>query len=149
MDMIKKNDMKKCKFNKKGIGMVLCMLLAGVTAGCGFWRKSSDAHGKNGYEHISQEEAKRIMDEEENIIILDVRTQEEYDSGHIKGAVCIPNETISEDVIEKLPDKDQKILVYCRSGNRSRQAAGKLYRLGYTNVREFGGIITWQYGIEM
>lgn len=134
--------------NRKRVGILLCMLLAGVTTGCGFWKKPSQSSEKSGYERISQEEAKRIMDQEEDFIILDVRTQEEYDTGHIKGAICIPNETISEDILEQLPDQQQQILVYCRSGNRSRQAAGKLARLGYTNVKEFGGIITWQYETE-
>lgn len=83
----------------------------------------------------------------ENAIILDVRTIDEYKSGHIKDAINIPNETISKDVENVLTDKDATILVYCRSGNRSKQAAKKLARLGYTNVLEFGGINTWRYEI--
>ena len=97
-----------------------------------------------GYQQISPQEAKEIMDTEENVIILDVRTQEEYDSGHIKNAVCLPNEEISGEP-EILPDKTQKILVYCRSGNRSKQAAGKLADMGYEKVLEFGGILDWPY----
>lgn len=96
------------------------------------------------YEQISPQEAKKRMDSEEDMIILDVRTQEEYDSGHIKNAVCLPNEDISSEP-EMLPDKGQQILVYCRSGNRSKQAAQKLADMGYENVLEFGGILDWPY----
>lgn len=97
-----------------------------------------------GYQQITAEKAKKIMDSGENMVVLDVRTQEEYDSGHIKGAICIPNETILDEP-EELPDKMQKILVYCRSGNRSKQAAQKLADMGYVNVLEFGGILDWPY----
>lgn len=99
------------------------------------------------YQQITVQEAKKIMDEEADICILDVRTQEEYDSGHIKESICLPNEEIVEEP-EELPDKKQKILVYCRSGNRSRQAAQKLADMGYENVLEFGGILDWPY-LEM
>ena len=98
---------------------------------------------KISYRQISTEEAKSLMESEENYIILDVRTKEEYEEKHIPGAVLVPNETIGEDEIPQLPDKDQMILVYCRSGNRSKQAAEKLVALGYTNVVEFGGINDW------
>ena len=101
-----------------------------------------------GYEQISQDEARLLMAEAENRIILDVRTQEEYAEGHIPGAICVPNETIGADMPEELPDKEQLILVYCRSGNRSKKAAEKLVKIGYTNVKEFGGIITWNGYIE-
>lgn len=84
------------------------------------------------------------MAQETDYIILDVRTQEEYDAGHIPNAICIPNETIGNDAIPALPNKEQLILVYCRSGNRSKQAAGKLVQQGYTNIVEFGGILDWQ-----
>ncbi|MBQ3974430.1 MAG: rhodanese-like domain-containing protein, partial [Lachnospiraceae bacterium] len=84
-----------------------------------------------------------MMEEEENCIIVDVRRQDEFETGHIPGAVCIPNETIEEEAPAELPDPDQIILIYCRSGNRSRQAAEKLASLGYTNVYEFGGINDW------
>ena len=95
------------------------------------------------YQRISASEAQKIMDEESNIIIIDVRTVDEYKTGHIKNAICIPNELISNKEIAELPDKSQEILVYCRSGSRSRQAANKLIKLGYENVIDFGGIIDW------
>lgn len=97
------------------------------------------------YKQISQEEAKKLMDTERDYIILDVRTQEEFNAGHINGAICIPNETIYDTEPAELPDKNQLILVYCRSGNRSKQASQKLADMGYTNIQEFGGIITWKY----
>jgi rhodanese-related sulfurtransferase len=87
------------------------------------------------------------MDQQSGYIILDVRTKEEYDQGHIPNAVLLPNETIGTSKIDLLSDKDQMILVYCRSGNRSKQAASKLVNLGYTNIYEFGGIIDWPYDI--
>ena len=95
------------------------------------------------YMQISMNEAVEMMETEKDYIILDVRTIEEYEEGHIPGAICVPNETIGENVIEELPDKGQVILVYCRSGNRSKQAATKLAEQGYTNIYEFGGIIDW------
>jgi len=95
------------------------------------------------YKQISAEEAKNIMDSGEKHIILDVREQNEYDAGHIPGAILIPNESIGTERPAELPDLDQVILVYCRSGNRSKQAAQKLFDMGYTNVYEFGGIIDW------
>ena len=96
------------------------------------------------YEQISPQEAKERMDAKKDVIILDVRTQEEYDSGHIKNAVCLPNEDIISEP-DILPDKEQEILVYCRSGNRSKQAAQKLADMGYENIIEFGGILNWPY----
>ena len=95
------------------------------------------------YEQITQEEAKQIMDTTNGYILLDTRTQEEYDQSHIPGALLIPHTEIAQRAEEELPDKDQVILVYCRSGNRSKQAAAKLARLGYTNLIEFGGILEW------
>ena len=100
------------------------------------------------YMNITAEEAKQIMDTEEGYIILDVRTQEEYDEGHIPGAIVISHEEIKEKAEEVLPDKDQLILVYCRSGRRSKIAAEALAALGYTNIKEFGGIIDWPYEVE-
>ena len=95
---------------------------------------SSKAVIQTEYEQISREEAQRIMDSGENIIILDVRTEEEFAQGHIPNAICIPNETITDDNIPELPDKEQTILVYCRSGRRSKEASGKLASYGYTNI---------------
>ena len=95
------------------------------------------------YRQITMDEAVAVMEEEEGYIILDVRTAAEFDEKHIPGAINIPNEAIGTDAIPELPDKDQLILVYCRSGNRSKQASEKLVKLGYTNVVEFGGIIDW------
>ena len=100
-------------------------------------------HAEMAYQQITQEEAARIMDEETGFIILDVRTVEEYDEGHIPGAINIANEDIGTDELPELPDKDQMLLVYCRSGRRSKEAAEKLAALGYTQVLEFGGIMTW------
>ena len=100
------------------------------------------------YMNITAEEAKQIMDNEEGYVILDVRTQEEYDQGHIPGAIVISHEEIAEKAEEVLTDKDQLILVYCRSGRRSKLAAEALVELGYTNIREFGGIIDWPYEVE-
>ena len=95
------------------------------------------------YRQITMDEAVAVMEEEEGYIILDVRTAAEFDEKHIPGAINIPNEAIGTDAIPELPDKDQLILVYCRSGNRSKQASEKLVALGYTNIVEFGGINDW------
>jgi rhodanese-related sulfurtransferase len=94
---------------------------------------------------ITAEQAKELMDTQTDYILLDVRTQQEYDLGHIPGAILIPNEVILDKAEDTLKDKDQLILVYCRSGRRSKEAAQKLCDLGYTNVKEFGGIINWPY----
>lgn len=95
------------------------------------------------YRQISQDEAKEMMAKDDGHIIVDVRRTDEYAEGHIKGAICIPNESIGTEQPTKLPDLDQIILVYCRSGNRSKQAAQKLADMGYKNVYEFGGILDW------
>ena len=100
------------------------------------------------YVNITAEEAKEIMDTEEGYIILDVREQDEYDAGHISGAILIPFTQIEAKANEMLPDKDQLILVYCRSGRRSKIAAEALAELGYTNIKEFGGILDWPYEVE-
>ena len=100
------------------------------------------------YEQITAEEAKKIMDSGEEHIILDTREQDEFDEGHIPGAILIPYTEIENKAEEMLPDKDKLILVYCRSGRRSKIAAESLSKLGYTNVKEFGGIIDWPYEIE-
>ena len=95
------------------------------------------------YRQVNMDEAITMMEEDSGYIILDVRTPEEFADKHIPGAINIPNETIGTDEIPELPDKDQLILVYCRSGNRSKQASEKLAALGYTNIVEFGGINDW------
>ena len=95
------------------------------------------------YTQISQDEAKQMMQQDDGHVIVDVRRPDEFAAGHIPGAICIPNETIGSDQPEEIPDLAQVILVYCRSGNRSKQAAQKLFDMGYTNVYEFGGIIDW------
>ena len=118
---------------------VLIILMAAlILTGCG-----PSADNKKTYRQVSPEEAAAIMEKETDYIILDVRTQEEYEASHIPGAICIPNETIGTDDIPELPDKDQLILVYCRSGNRSKQASEKLAKQGYANIVEFGGINSW------
>ena len=119
---------------KKLVPILLAVLLL---AGCA----AQPAEG--GYHQISMEEAISIMEAETGYLILDVRTPEEFAESHIPGAVNIPNETIGTAEIPELPDKDQMILVYCRSGNRSVQASEKLAALGYTNILEFGGINDW------
>ena len=118
--------------------IVLLMLLTLLLTGYAAPRASA-----NGYRQITMDEAVEMMAQESNYIILDVRTLEEYESGHIPGAICVPNETIFQSDIPELPDKDQLILVYCRSGNRSKQASAKLAMLGYTSIVEFGGIHSW------
>ena len=119
---------------KKIIPFLMSLLLL---VGCASQSKEST------YRQITMEEAVTMMQEESGYIILDVRTAEEYSEKHIPGAINIPNETIGADNIPELPDKDQLILIYCRSGNRSKQAADKLVKLGYTNIVEFGGINDW------
>lgn len=122
------------------------MILAGLLllTGCGRNTATGGAdQPKAVYRQVSAADAADLMESASDYILLDVRTQAEYDQGHIPGAVCIPNETIGTEEIPALPDKDQLILVYCRSGNRSKQAAQKLAEQGYTNIVEFGGILSW------
>ena len=114
--------------------LLLLLFLAGCTA---------SNEQENSYRQISMDVAVTMMEEESGYIILDVRTPEEFRERHIPNAINIPNETIGSEDIQELPDKDQLILVYCRSGNRSKQASGKLAELGYTNIVEIGGINDW------
>ena len=126
--------------------IILTLIIIGVV--CIMNRKKRNIENEVIIKHVSMNDIVQIMEENENYIILEVRTQAEYNQGHIPNAICIPNETIDENVVNKLPDKNQMILVYCRSGNRSKQAAEKLKKLGYTNLIEFGGIIDWKGKIE-
>ena len=103
---------------------------------------------ESSYRQISMDEAVKMMKDEKNYIILDVRRPDEYAEGHIPGAINVPNEDIGTSDIAELPNKAQLILVYCRSGRRSKEAAAKLVNLGYTNIVEFGGILDWQGNIE-
>ena len=119
---------------KRIIPFLMALLLL---AGCGAQSEEST------YRQVNAEEAAAMMEEESSYIILDVRTAQEYSEKHIPGAINIPNETIGTEDIPELPDKEQLILVYCRSGNRSKQASEKLVNLGYTNIVEFGGINDW------
>ena len=105
----------------------------------------TNAAKTNEIRHVSMDDIVKIMDENKDYVIVDVRTPDEYKEGHIPNAINIPNETINETVYNKLKDKNQLILIYCRSGSRSRQAAYKMQKLGYTN---FGGIINWKGKIE-
>ena len=125
--------------------LIILLLAVMMLTACG-----QDKENDQGavYVNITAEEAKRIMDSKEGYIILDVRTQEEYDQGHIPGATQISHEEIAEKAEEVLTDKDQLILVYCRSGRRSKIAAEALAELGYTNIKEFGGILDWPYEVE-
>lgn len=124
---------------KRIFPLVLSLLL--LLTGCG-------GNASGAYQQITQEAAKEMMDTQE-VIVLDVREQDEYDSGHIPGAVLLPVGTIDEDTAaEVIPEKDSTVLVYCRSGNRSKTASAALADLGYTNIYEFGGINTWPYETE-
>lgn len=133
---------------KRSIAFIFTVTLGlSALAGCAF--SSNDASGtentENSYEQITPVAAKALMDSEENYVILDVRTEEEFSEAHIDGAVLIPDYEIGENAGSMLTDKDQLILVYCRSGRRSKNAAAELASLGYTNVKEFGGIMDWPY----
>ncbi len=126
---------------RKLLLILFCLL---ILSGCGQATEKQEAV----YLNITAEEAKHLMDTQEGYIILDVRTQEEFDEAHIPGAVLIPDYEIRERAGEVLTDPEQLILVYCRSGRRSKLAAEILVELGYTNIREFGGIIDWPYETE-
>ena len=128
------------KINKRFLIALLTFTLPFGCVGC------SDG-GSATYEQISGAEAKALMDSESGYIIIDARTQEEYDQGHIPGAILIPEYEIADRAEKELPDKDQLILVCCRSGRRIKIAAEELVKLGYTNIKEFGGIIDWEYEI--
>ena len=125
-------------------GLVFCTVLALLLTACSSGPQVMDGEDMvRSYTQISQDEAKEMMEQDDGHVIVDVRRPDEFAAGHIPGAICIPNETIESEQPEGLPDLNQIILIYCRSGNRSKQAAQKLFDMGYTNVYEFGGIIDW------
>ena len=125
--------------------LTILLLAAILLTACG---QTNGKEQEAMYVNITAQEAKTIMDNEEGYVVLDVREQDEYDAGHIPGAILIPYTQIEEKANEILPDQDQLILVYCRSGRRSKIAAEALVELGYTNIKEFGGIIDWPYEVE-
>ena len=144
MQLIQKKE--KLKMWIVALAALLILLFIG---GCSLRGQVLDGDGMvNSYKQISQEEAAQMMEEDDGHVIVDVRTQEEYDEGHIPGDICIPNEEITDTKPELLPDVDQVILIYCRSGRRSKEAAEKLFNMGYTHIYEFGGIIDWTGEIE-
>ncbi len=132
--------------------IIISMVMIGIInlTGCKETSKSGTTSEtstvENSYEQISQKEAKALMDTEKNYIILDVRTAEEFCEAHIECAILIPDYEIGEKAEEILADKEQLILIYCRSGRRSKNASAELAKMGYTNIKEFGGIIDWKYG---
>lgn len=130
----------------KKVKNLLCALLlvasAAILAGCAVY---ASGNGGGGYTSITPEQAKKMMDESTGYVILDVRTQAEYDEGHLEGAILIPDYEVEQRAEAELPDKNQLIFVYCRSGRRSRNAAAELAALGYTSVYEIGGILNWPY----
>lgn len=128
---------------KRILPLILVLLL--VLTGCG---KTDPDEQNDSYEKISMSEGIRRMESDEGYILLDVRRADEFEAGHIPGAVNLPNEEIGSEDIPSLPDKEQTIYIYCRSGNRSKQAADKLLALGYTNLIEFGGIIDYTGELE-
>ena len=136
------------KMNKK-VRLILLTAFVLLLTACSSGGQIMDGEDMvRSYTQISQDQAKEMMEKEDGHIIVDVRRMDEFETGHIPGAICIPNESIGTEQPEDLPDLNQIILVYCRSGNRSKQAAQKLFDMGYTNVYEFGGIIDWTGEIE-
>ena len=120
--------------------LLISLSLFGLTA-------CQDGGNNATYEQITPQQAKEIMDTEQEYIIIDARTEEEFTEGHIENAILIPEYEIKDRAEKELPDKDALILVYCRSGRRSKIASEELVKLGYTNVKEFGGIIDWPYEV--
>lgn len=146
---------------KKNIIIVIVIIAVLICIGCFIYKTSktnktttsnstatTNAAKTNEIRHVSMDDILKIMNENKDYVIVDVRTPDEYKEGHIPNAINIPNETINETVYNKLKDKNQLILIYCRSGSRSRQAAYKMQKLGYTNLVDFGGIINWKGKIE-
>lgn len=136
-------------FRNTTIAILLALVLSGCAGGTGTTDSEPAAETSSGsYQQITQEEAKAMMEEQTDYLIVDVRRADEFAEGHIAGAINVPNETIGEEAEEALPDKDQYLFIYCRSGRRSKEASQVLADLGYTNVYEFGGIIDWTGEIE-
>ena len=146
---------------KKNIIIVIVIIAVLICIGCFIYKTSktnktttsnstatTNAAKTNEIRHVSMDDILKIMNENKDYVIVDVRTPDEYKEGHIPNAINIPNETINETVYNKLKDKNQLILIYCRSGSRSRQAAYKMQKLGYTNLVDFGGIMNWKGKIE-
>lgn len=123
--------------------LMICLTLVCILSGCGNADPEQNAEQKSSYQQISMEEGIGLINSDSEYILLDVRRIDEFEKGHIPGAINIPNESIGTEEIAQLPDKNQTIYVYCRSGNRSKQASQKLVDLGYTNVIEIGGIIDY------
>ena len=139
--------------------IIAALILVMVTSGCGAKTESdvviiggadgptsvflASKNNADSYTQIDQETAKLMMDMDDGHVVVDVRRPDEFAEGHIPGAICIPNESIIDSMPPELPDLDQIILIYCRSGRRSNEAAQELFDMGYTNVFEFGGIIDW------
>ena len=152
MSMKQETLMKKRKTFIVGILFIIFVILVGI------WilqrtqtSVNKDEEGENNmpeYVSITMEEAKKVFETQGDYIILDVRREDEFAEGHIPGAINVPNEGIQDTEPSELPDKNQTIYVYCRSGNRSKQAASKLVAMGYTNIIEFGGIMDWTGDIE-
>ena len=152
MSMKQETFMKKRKTFIVGILFIIFVILVGI------WilqrtqtSVNKDEEGENNmreYVSITMEEAKNVFETQGDYIILDVRREDEFAEGHIPGAINVPNEDIQDIEPSELPDKNQTIYVYCRSGNRSKQAASKLVAMGYTNIIEFGGIMDWTGDIE-
>jgi putative phage shock protein E len=146
---------------KKNIIIAIILIAVVICIGCFIYKASktnktttsnstatTNVAKTNEIRHVSMNDIVKIMEENKDYVIVDVRTPDEYAEGHIPNAINIQNETINETVYNKLKDKNQLILIYCRSGSRSRQAAYKMQKLGYTNIVEFGGIINWKGKIE-
>ena len=130
----------------KKLILFICLSLAFALSltGCELNPVEVETDDENDFRIISQEEAMEMLSRDDGHIVIDVRTRDEFNEGHIPGAICIPNEDIGDERPAELPELEQIILVYCRSGNRSKKAAKKLCDMGYKNVYEFGGIITWE-----
>ena len=127
---------------------IMCIALIIMLTGCGKGDSMNDAENQPEFQQVSMQEGLDLMKEDSDYILLDVRRADEFEEGHIPGAINIPNESIGAEEIEELPDKNQNIYVYCPSGNRSKQASARLAELGYTNIIEFGGINDYSGEIE-